>query len=89
LRGYDGGVLGGNAFWTARAEIANSFPAARISLFTDAGWAGDRKDFGNGRPLLSAGVGGSLLDGLIRMDLARGLRNPKGWRFDLYFDGLF
>jgi hypothetical protein len=88
LRGYDGGVLAGEAFWTGRAEVANSFPAARVSLFSDIGWAGPRTAFGTGKPLISAGVGASMLDGLIRMDLARGLRGPKGWRFDLYFDGV-
>ena len=89
LRGYSGGTVGGAAFWSGRIEAATSLPAARISVFSDMGWAGTRDAFSTGKPLLSAGVGGSLLDGLIRMDLSRGLRNPKGWRFDLYFDGIF
>ena len=88
LRGYDGGVLSGSAFWSGRVEVANSLPAARVSLFSDIGWAGDRAAFGNGKPLLSAGVGASFLDGLVRMDLSRGLRGPKGWRFDFYLDGI-
>jgi len=88
VRGYDGGVIGGAAFWTARAELANSFPAARLTVFTDLGWAGPRPDFWTGRPLLSAGVGASFLDGLVRIDLARAFRSPVGWRFDLYFDGI-
>ena len=36
--------------------------------------------------LLSAGVGASFLDGLVRLDLARALRTPTGWRVDLYLD---
>jgi hemolysin activation/secretion protein len=88
LRGYDGGITSGNAFWAGRLEVANSRPAVRLSGFADAGWAGDRASFSTGRPLLSAGVGASFLDGLIRMDLARALRAPTGWRFDLYFDGI-
>jgi hypothetical protein len=88
LRGYDGGVTSGTAFWSGRAEVANSFAAARVSLFSDIGWAGPREQFSSGKPLVSVGVGSSFLDGLVRMDLSRGLRAPKGWRFDLYFDGV-
>lgn len=88
LRGYDGGVMAGPTFWTGRAEVANSFPAVRLSFFSDIGWAGARDEFWSGRPLLSAGIGASFLDGLIRADLARGLRSPTGWRFDLYLDGI-
>lgn len=88
LRGYDGGVQRGDAFWSGRAEVANSFPAARLSAFTDVGWAGPRDGFWTGKPLIGVGVGASLLDGLVRFDLSRGLRAPRGWRFDLYFDGL-
>ncbi len=88
LRGYAGGVTSGSAFWSGRAEVANSFPAFRLSAFSDIGWAGPRADFTSGKPLIGAGVGVSILDGLVRLDLARGLRAPKGWRFDLYFDGI-
>lgn len=88
LRGYDGGVMAGSSYWWARAEIGNSFPAFRLTAFSDVGWAGDRSQFGSGRALIGGGIGGSILDGLIRMDLARGFSNPKGWRFEFYFDGI-
>lgn len=88
LRGYAGGVASGSAYWTARAEVGNSFPAFRLTGFSDIGWAGPRTDFGRGKPLVGAGMGVSVLDGLVRFDLSRGLRGPKGWRFDLYFDGI-
>ena len=87
LRGYSGAVTAGEAYWRGRVELANSFPGFRLAAFTDIGWAGDRSSFRNGKPLLGSGVGASILDGLIRLDLARGMRAPKGWRFDLYFDG--
>jgi len=89
LRGYDGGVGRGTAFWRARAEVANSFPAFRVALFSDVGWAGDRETFPGGRPLLGGGVGFSLLDGIVRLDLSHAFRAPTGWRFDFYLDGLF
>lgn len=88
LRGYPGGVAAGTAYWNARAEIGNSYPAVRVIGFTDAGWAGDRSAFGRGRTLIGAGVGASFLDGLVRLDLARGLRAPTGWRLEFYLDGV-
>jgi hemolysin secretion/activation protein ShlB/FhaC/HecB len=87
LRGYDGAVTAGTAYWRGRIEAGNSFPAVRLTAFSDVGWAGDRSAFGKGRALIGSGVGASFLDGLVRLDLARALRSPTGWRFDLYFDG--
>ena len=87
LRGYDGAVTAGTAYWRGRIEVGNAFPAVRLTAFSDVGWAGARSDFGKGRALIGSGVGASFLDGLVRLDLARALRSPTGWRFDLYFDG--
>jgi hypothetical protein len=87
LRGYDGAVTAGTAYWRGRLEVGNAFPAVRLTAFGDIGWAGSRSDFGKGRALIGSGVGASFLDGLVRLDLARALRAPTGWRFDLYFDG--
>jgi hypothetical protein len=88
LRGYDGGTAAGTAFWRARGEIAKAGGAARLAAFSDLGWAGDRASFSLDRtPLWSAGVGASVLDGLFRVDLARALRRPTGWRLEIYMDG--
>jgi hypothetical protein len=84
LRGYDGGVTHGLACWRARAELSGKRAGARITLFSDAGWAGARDAFGTGDALVSAGAGAAFFDGLIRFDLARALRRPTGWRLDLY-----
>ena len=88
LRGYGGNAMNGDAFWRGRAEVALGVPAARLALFTDAGWAGPRQDAFRARPLISAGVGASFLDGLLRVDVARALRAPKGWRLELYTDAV-
>jgi hypothetical protein len=32
------------------------------------------------------GVGASFIDGLVRVDLARALRSPTGWRLDFFTD---
>jgi hypothetical protein len=88
VRGFAGGIAAGDAFWRARAEVGRAAPGARIVVFSDAGWAGPRDDVDLDPRLLSAGVGASFLDGLVRVDLARALREPTGWRVDLYLDGL-
>jgi hypothetical protein len=86
LRGYDAGQLIGDSFWRGRLEIGYGLPAFRLVGFSDVGWAGPRADFADGRPLLSVGGGLSIMDGILRLDVARGLREPKGWAAALYFD---
>lgn len=90
LRGYDGGSIAGPDFGRARVELAHSDDGAASAfvLFGDAGWAGRFEDYAERDLRYSAGVGVTLLDGLVRADLARALRDPKGWRFDLYLDAL-
>lgn len=87
LRGYPGSILTGTSFWRARAEIGNELPAARLVLFADAGWAGDLESVGIDEALASAGVGVSFMGGVLRLDLARALRSPTGWRATMYLDG--
>lgn len=79
LRGYDGNAARGDAFWRGRGELATAGPLTRVGVFADAGWAGDRGGFGEGRTLASIGVGASLLDGWLRLDFARALVAPTGW----------
>jgi hypothetical protein len=88
LRGYDPVVLGGSTFWRARGELARTYPFGSVSLFSDVGWAGDRDRIRFDDALYSVGAGVSILDGLIRMDGAYGLRDPKGFRLDLYLDAI-
>ncbi len=90
IRGQTELTASGDAFWMTRAELGLKTPIARPVVFGDIGWAGNRKDFGNpGRPLSGAGVGVSILDGLIRADLSRGLYPVKQTRFDLYLEAKF
>lgn len=87
LRGYHASAISGEAFWRSRAEIGFGLPAVRLVGFSDAAWAGARDRFRTGKPLVSIGAGASFLDGVIRFDVAHGLRTPKGWTATLYFDG--
>ena len=84
LRGYGGNAARGDAFWRGRAELARGMPVARIALFADAAWAGPRGDWRTSVPLRSVGLGATLLDGLVRADLARALDGEESWRMDLW-----
>ena len=86
MRGYDGNARSGDAFWRGRFELANQLPAARLVLFTDVGGAGPRDHLSIAKSLAAVGLGASFLDGLVRIDVARALRSPQGWRVDFYSD---
>ncbi|MEP7000568.1 MAG: hypothetical protein ABI969_08805 [bacterium] len=74
----------GNAFWLTRAEVGREFRTYRATVFGDLGWVGDRTKISEvGRPLSGVGVGMSLLDGMARVDFARGLYPKKEFRVDL------
>ncbi|MGZ8469457.1 MAG: hypothetical protein ACXW61_08195 [Gemmatirosa sp.] len=86
----DGAGRVGDAFWLARAEVGFGPRAARLAPFYDVGWAGRRDDLASpGRPLSGAGVGLSLLDGLLRLDVARGIHPERRWRVDLSLGARF
>jgi hypothetical protein len=90
VRGLRPATSTGNAFWLARGEVAHGLGAIRPVVFADIGWAGDRTKWGEvGKPLSGAGAGFSMLDGLVRFDVARGLQPEKRWRVDAYVEGRF
>jgi len=85
VRGQVAGTQAGDAFWLGRAEVGTRFRAVRPVGFFDMGWAGSRKTFGQTQPQRGAGFGLGFLDGLFRIDVARGLYPNKQWRTDLYW----
>lgn len=84
VRGQLPGTQNGDAFWFGRAEFGRGRGAFRPVAFFDAGWAGRREAFGQGTTQKGAGFGFGVLDGLLRLDIARGLFPSKGWRTDIY-----
>jgi hypothetical protein len=82
--------LVGNSYWLGRAELGKQFTVVRPSLFGDIGWAGDRSAWSHpGRPVSGAGIGASILDGLFRMDVSRGIWPRKRTLLDVYFEARF
>ncbi len=90
LRGYGASTAVGTSFGRGRLEVGRAFPAGSWSLFTDTGWAGDRADWTPDDLLWAVGVGASMLDGLVRFDISRGLSgSERRTRVDLYLDAIF
>ena len=80
----------GSAFWLTRLELGPGRGAYKIMLFGDLGWAGDRPRLGQvGRPLSGVGIGTSMLDGLVRFDVARGIYPRGAVRLSAYLQGRF
>jgi hypothetical protein len=99
LRGFEVASASGEAFWMARAEVGFGFKvspaeyspiggAIRVVLFGDAVWAGLRDEFGTEGYKIGVGAGASFMDGLLRFDLAHGVRGGDEWRLHIYTDGI-
>jgi hypothetical protein len=90
IRGQPAGVLAGDSYWLTRTEVGYGPAGFRRIAFVDLGWAGDRTAWQDlYKPASGAGIGWSLLDGLIRADVARGLYPRKDWRGALYLEAKF
>jgi hypothetical protein len=90
VRGHSIATAGGDAYWLGRGELSTDRLTFRPVVFFDAGWAGSRDDWAHpGKPLLGAGLGWSVLEGLVRFDLAKGIRPNRGVRASLYLDANF
>lgn len=90
VRGQNAGTGVGESFWLGRLEIGTNQAAFRPLIFGDIGWAGARNDWGRSvRPMRGVGVGASFLDGIMRIDLSRGLYPTVQNRLDFYFEARF
>jgi hypothetical protein len=90
VRGQRAGAAIGDAFWMTSVELGTGWPGFRKIVFGDLGWAGSRTNFSHpGRPLSGAGIGASFMDGLIRVDVAKGIYPEKSVRTNLYVEARF
>jgi len=90
VRGFAPGTLAGDSYWLGRAELGLGGSVLKPVLFYDAGWAGSRDLWSKSRGnIRGAGGGVSFLDGLARIDLARGVDPKTVWRAHLYVEAVF
>ena len=90
VRGQRPGREAGDAFWLGRVEVAHGVGVIRPVAFADFGWAGDRRNWARiGLPMSGVGAGTSILDGLVRFDVARGINPDRQWRVDTYVEARF
>lgn len=86
VRGYDFGAERGDLLWSVQLDVSKpGHRGIRPVAFADIGEAGWMSDYA-ATPLLSgAGIGASVLGGLLRADLSYPLRhrNGHGVRFDI------
>jgi hemolysin activation/secretion protein len=80
----------GNAYWLGRLELGKAMQGVRPVVFGDIGWVGDRGAWRDvTRPMSGAGVGASIMDGLIRFDVSRGIFPRQRFSVDLYVEARF
>jgi hypothetical protein len=73
-----------------RLELGLDRTPLRMTVFSDLGWVGDRRRFTNlVRPMSEVGLGLSLLDGMVRLDVARGFHPREQTRFSAYLAARF
>ena len=88
VRGFDYGTYRGEAFWSVQGDWTPFKGTVRPVVFVDVGQAGDAADLFGQKPLVGAGAGLSILNGMIRFDLSVPLQGPaSGLRFDIQFGG--
>lgn len=79
----------GREFWLTRSELGfGTGTLVRPVVFFDAGRAGERA-FARGETLRGVGGGVTILDGLIRAEVAKGLGAQKAVRVDVSLGGRF
>lgn len=89
VRGFPASTLSGPSFLRGRLEVGRTYEGFAASLFGDAGWAGPVGEFDLDDLLYGVGVGGSIMDGFIRLDFSQGLKGPRRqFRVELYLDAI-
>lgn len=89
LRGYPASATSGHSFLRGRLEVARTFEGLGVSVFGDGGWAGSGFDVDPDDVLYGIGIGGSLFDGLVRIDFSQGLTGSnRAFRVDMHLDAI-
>jgi hypothetical protein len=88
IRGYPANAASGASALILTGEIATEVPLVRLTAFGEVGWADALDRLLDRTPLATVGAGLSFGDGILRIDLARGLTHGGVWRLHLATSGL-
>jgi hypothetical protein len=90
VRGFEYGTVRAPAFWSAQLDLAPIGMRTRPVIFIDAGQAAGVSRLFSSTAFIGGGIGLSLLNGLVRLDLSRPLSPDRGrkLRFDIVVQGL-
>lgn len=89
VRGYSAATASGPSVLLLNAEIGTDLPLARLVAFADVGWTDSVDRLFSRAPLSALGGGISIGDGIVRLDVARGLTEAGGWRMTAATSGIF
>jgi hemolysin activation/secretion protein len=89
IRGYPANAASGPSTLILSGEIGTEIPLIRLIAFGDVGWANEGRQLFDEDPLTSLGGGLSIGDGILRVDIAKGLSPGGVWRFQFATSGLF
>jgi hypothetical protein len=89
IRGYPAGIRAGSANFVITGEVATDLPLLRLVGFSEIGWANETARLFEDRELVTVGGGLSIGDGILRVDIARGISDGGVWRLHLATSGIF
>jgi hypothetical protein len=89
IRGYPANIASGASTLILSGEIGTDVPLLRLIAFGDVGWANEVGQLFDEDALTAVGGGISIADGVLRVELAKGLSPGGVWRFQLVTSGLF
>jgi len=89
IRGYPANIASGPSTFIFSGEIGTEIPLVRLVAFGDVGWANEVRKLFDEEALTSVGGGISIADGILRVDIAKGLSPGGVWRFQFATSGLF
>lgn len=89
IRGYAPNTASGPSTLILTGEIGTKIPLARLVAFGDVGWVNEVGRLFDEEALASVGGGISIGDGILRVDVAKGLSGGGIWRFQFATSGIF
>ncbi|MGW8265476.1 MAG: hypothetical protein ACWGSQ_03860 [Longimicrobiales bacterium] len=89
IRGYAPNTASGPSTLILSGEIGTEIPLARLVAFGDVGWANEVGQLFEDEALTAVGGGISVGDGILRVDVAKGLSAGGVWRFQFATSGIF